>query len=390
MHDIEMHADKRARKWLRRGLVLAVLWCLFLIAFGAFVRLSDAGLGCPDWPTCYGRLTWPGHEEVNVAKAWPEQVHRHIAAGLGLLVFALTLLARRLQRDSLISTIAGCAFVALAMTLYITAKGYPFIAGPGSGAAMLLGELTLIYSALTTRGLARWLTFTLALICFQALLGMWTVTLLVKPAVVTAHLLGGLATLSFLLYCALLAHLKKSAQQYRARPRIAPILVTLGIILLVAQITLGGWVSTNYAALACPDFPKCKGEWLPETDFKEGFVVWREIGVNYEGGVLDAPARAAVHITHRVGAIVVSCYLLLLAFLALRRKAASLFPGGNIRTPALLMCACLLMQIGLGISNIVFALPLWVAVGHNAMAAMLLSSIIWLWWRNSARDVAKG
>ena len=390
MHDIEMHADKRARKWLRRGLVLAVLWCLFLIAFGAFVRLSDAGLGCPDWPTCYGRLTWPGHEEVNVAKAWPEQVHRHIAAGLGLLVFALTLLARRLQRDPLISTIVGCAFVALAMTLYITAKGYPFIAGPGSGAAMLLGELTLIYSALTTRGLARWLTFTLALICFQALLGMWTVTLLVKPAVVTAHLLGGLATLSFLLYCALLAHLKKSAQQYRARPSIAPVLVTLGIILLVAQITLGGWVSTNYAALACPDFPKCKGEWLPETDFKEGFVVWREIGVNYEGGVLDAPARAAVHITHRVGAIVVSCYLLLLAFLALRRKAASLFPGGNIRTPALLMCACLLMQIGLGISNIVFALPLWVAVGHNAMAAMLLSSIIWLWWRNSGRDVAKG
>ena len=201
---------------------------------------------------------------------------------------------------------------------------------------------------------------------------------------------GGLATLSFLLYCALLAHLKKSAQQYRARPSIAPVLVTLGIILLVAQITLGGWVSTNYAALACPDFPKCKGDWLPETDFKEGFVVWREIGVNYEGGVLDAPARAAVHITHRVGAIVVSCYLLLLAFLALRRKAASLFPGGNIRTPALLMCACLLMQIGLGISNIVFALPLWVAVGHNAMAAMLLSSIIWLWWRNSGRDVAKG
>ena len=385
MHQLEMHADKSARRWLRRGLVLAVLWCLFLIAFGAFVRLSDAGLGCPDWPTCYGRLTWPGHEEVNVAKAWPEQVHRHIAAGLGLLVFGLTLLARRLHRSSLVSTLLGCAFIALAMTLYIKAKAYPLIAGPGSGVAMVLGELILIYSAVSARGLARWLTFALALICFQALLGMWTVTLLVKPAVVTAHLLGGLASMALLLYCALIAHRRNSAP-YQRRPSIAPILVQLGIFLLVAQITLGGWVSTNYAALACPDFPKCKGEWLPETDFKEGFVVWREIGVNYEGGVLDAPARTAVHLTHRIGAIVVSCYLLLLAFLALRPKSASLFPGGDIRTPALLMSACLLTQLCLGISNIIFALPLWVAVGHNAMAAMLLASMIWLWWRNSASD----
>jgi cytochrome c oxidase assembly protein subunit 15 len=389
MHQIEMHADKSARKWLQRGLVLAVVWCLFLIAFGAFVRLSDAGLGCPDWPTCYGRLTWPGHEEVNVAKAWPEQVHRHIAAGLGLQVFGLTLLARRMQRDSLVSTVVGCAFIALAMTLYITAKSLSLVSGPGSFAAMVLGELILIYSAWSSRGLARWLTFTLALICFQALLGMWTVTLLVKPAVVTAHLLGGLATLSLFLYCALLAHLKKSTQQYRARPSIAPIWVKLGIVLLVTQITLGGWVSTNYAALACPDFPKCKGQWLPETDFKEGFVVWREIGVNYEGGVLDAPARTAVHLTHRVGAIIVSGYLLLLAFLALRPKTSTFFPSGNVRAPALLMIVCLLTQISLGISNIVFALPLWVAVGHNAMAAMLLVSMIWLWWRNSAADVAK-
>ena len=386
MHELELHADKSARTWLRRGLVIAVLWCLILIAFGAFVRLSDAGLGCPDWPTCYGRLTWPGHEEVNVAKAWPEQVHRHIAAGLGLWVFVLTLLARRIQRAALTPILLGCGFIAAAMALYIKAKGYPLMAGPGSGAAMVLGELTLLYAAFSTRRLARWLSFALMLICFQALLGMWTVTLLVKPAIVTAHLLGGLAMLSLLLYCALLAHQKKSDPHYRRRPNIAPILVQLGIALLVAQITLGGWVSTNYAALACPDLPKCKGEWLPETDFKEGFVVWREIGVNYEGGVLDAPARAAVHLTHRFGALVVTCYLLLLAFLALRPRSAALFPRGNIRTPALLMCACLLTQISLGISNIIFALPLWVAVGHNAMAALLLASMIWLWWRNSATE----
>ena len=383
MHDLEIHTDIAARKWLRYGLILGVIWCFILIAFGAFVRLSDAGLGCPDWPTCYGRLTWPGHEEVNVAKAWPEQVHRHIAAGLGLWVLGLTLLARRIQRAAITPIWVGCAFIAAAMTLYIKAKGYPLIAGPGSGAAMVVGELILLYGALSTRGLARWVSLTLMFICFQALLGMWTVTLLVKPAIVTAHLLGGLTTFSLLLYCALLAHQKRSGAQYRHRPGIAPNLVRLGIALLVAQITLGGWVSTNYAALACPDFPKCKGEWLPETDFKEGFVVWREIGVNYEGGVLDAPARAAVHLTHRVGAIIVTCYLLLLAFLALRPKTASFFPGREIQTPAVLMCVCLLTQVSLGISNVVFALPLWVAVGHNATAALLLASMIWLWWRNS-------
>ena len=383
MHDLEMHPDIAARKWLRYGLIIGVIWCFILIAFGAFVRLSDAGLGCPDWPTCYGRLTWPGHEEVNVAKAWPEQVHRHIAAGLGLWVFGLTLLARRIQRAAITPIWVGCAFIAAAMTLYIKAKGYPLIAGPGSGAAMVVGELILLYGALSTRGLARWVSLTLMFICFQALLGMWTVTLLVKPAIVTAHLLGGLTTFSLLLYCALLVHQKRSGAQYRHRPGIAPNLVRLGIALLVAQITLGGWVSTNYAALACPDFPKCKGEWLPETDFKEGFVVWREIGVNYEGGVLDAPARAAVHLTHRMGAIIVTCYLVLLAFLALRPKTASFFPGREIQTPAVLMCVCLLTQVSLGISNVVFALPLWVAVGHNATAALLLASMIWLWWRNS-------
>lgn len=388
MHALEMRTDHGARTWLRRGLAVAVVWCFILIAFGAFVRLSDAGLGCPDWPTCYGHLTWPGHEEVNVAKAWPEQVHRHIAAGLGLWVFCLTLLSRRIQRASIAPILIGCAFVAAAMTLYIKAKGYPLIAGPGSGVAMALGELALLFGAMRTHGLARWLSLALMLICFQALLGMWTVTLLVKPAIVTAHLLGGLAMLCLLFFCTLLAHQNKAAATYLRRPNIAPIWVKLGIVLLVAQITLGGWVSTNYAALACPDFPKCKGEWLPDTDFKEGFIVWREIGVNYEGGVLDAPARTAVHLTHRIGAIIVTCYLLLLAFLALRPKNATLFPGGNIRAPTLLMCACLLTQLSLGISNIVFALPLWVAVGHNAMAALLLISMIWLWWRNSAADSA--
>jgi heme a synthase len=381
---IELQASKTALRWLRRGLVLAVIWCLILVAFGAFVRLSNAGLGCPDWPTCYGRLTWPGQDEVDVAKAWPEQVHRHIAAGLGAWMFALVLFARRTNRQSLNPILMGCAFVALAMVLYIKTQAFPLLAGPGSGAMLIIGELIFIYAAVRSRGLVRWLTFALALICFQALLGMWTVTLLVKPAVVTAHLLGGLSMLSLLLYCALLAHAKPGAAAFARKPSIAPMLLRAGIVLLIAQITLGGWVSTNYAALACPDFPKCKGQWQPETDFKQGFIIWREVGVNYEGGVLDAPARTAVHITHRIGAVIVGSYLFLLVYLSLRRKPAALFPGGDVRTPGMLVGLCLLAQIALGISNVVFALPLWVAVGHNAMAALLLCSMIWLWWRNSA------
>jgi heme a synthase len=390
-------------RWLRRGLVLAVLWCLLLISFGAFVRLSDAGLGCPDWPTCYGKLSWPKAHEVDLAnvafparpvemhKTWPEQVHRHIAAGLGLLVFILTLLGRTQLREGGASArqswllasapiFLGAAAIALAMVLYI--KGF----AASSGLAMLVGELILLVSAMRSRGLARWLTLTLALICFQALLGIWTVTLLVKPAVVTAHLLGGLATLSLLLYCALLAHQRSESSPYARRASLSPWLVRIGMLLLVMQITLGGWVSTNYAALACPDFPKCKGQWLPETDFKEGFVLWREVGVNYEGGVLDAPARAAVHLTHRIGAVVVGSYLFWLAFLSIRRRSAALFPGRDLRMPGVALLITLIAQITLGISNVVFALPLWVAVAHNAMAALLLCAMIWLWWRNNAQS----
>jgi heme a synthase len=375
-------------RWLRRGLQIAVLWCFVLVTFGAFVRLSDAGLGCPDWPTCYGKLSWPAaHElvDVNAAfpstpvamhKTWPEQVHRHIAAGLGLWVLGLTVLARRKQNAGLLSVVVGALVIAGAIPLYLKVSGLV------AGLALIAGELTLVIAALQTRHVARWLTLTLGWIAFQALLGMWTVTLLVKPIIVTSHLLGGLITLGLLLACALLAHQAGQKQSEfkestAARQPLRRWLLTVGAVLLTAQITLGGWVSTNYAALACPDFPRCQGQWLPEADFKEGFVVWRTVGVNYEGGVLDAPARTAVHLAHRLGAVLVGLYLLGLGLVSLTR------PG--VKGAGALLAACVIAQILLGIGNVVYALPLALAVAHNGTAALLVCAMIWLIWRNQDR-----
>jgi heme a synthase len=364
--------------WLRRGLVLAVVWCFILTTFGAFVRLADAGLGCPDWPTCYGELTWPKAHEVDQAnaafperpvehhKTWPEQVHRHIAAGLGVLVLILCLLANKIHRRPMLPVLAGTAFIAGAVALYIAKQ--PML----SGIAMLIGECILLYAALQAKSVARWMTITLALISFQALLGMWTVTLLVKPAIVTAHLLGGFATLALLLVNLLMQRGGQSG--YVRAPALARKWIAISGLVLLIQITLGGWVSTNYAALACPDFPQCKGQWWPEADFKEGFVIWREVGVNYEGGILDAPARTAVHLAHRGFAIVAALCLLLLGISAVMKRAQL--------GPASALLITLGAQIALGISNIVFALPLWVAVAHNGMAALLMLSLIWLAWRN--------
>lgn len=394
---------------LQRLLAFLWVWCLLLVAFGAFVRLSDAGLGCPDWPTCYGKLTWPKAHEVDavqanfpgqaveIHKAWPEQVHRFIAAVLGVLVLFAVILARDLTSLRLASRmrvhlpiLLGVLGVGLAILSYVIEQ--PQL----SGVFFVLGELVLFYGAYSAYRdfraphghLVAMLTLTLGLVCFQALLGMWTVTLKVKPAVVTSHLLGGMATLAMILICALLAYRRDHGIKARSSnaKRSAQWLVRIGLVLLVAQITLGGWVSTNYAALACPDFPKCQGQWWPNLDFREGFVIWRGIGVNYEGGVLDAPARAAVHVAHRLGAVIVGLYLLGLALYAMRRRGGSLYPARQLQAPGLLVLACLIIQIALGISNVVFALPLWVAVAHNGMAALLLCAMIWLAWRSQAED----
>jgi cytochrome c oxidase assembly protein subunit 15 len=306
----------------RAGAVLA----LVVVMLGAWVRLTDAGLGCPDWPGCYGRLVVPAAETsaaelgaeftrpLEAGKAWREMIHRYLASTLGLVCVALAVVAWLNRRE----------------------PNQPWRA-----------PLALV-----------------ALVVFQGLLGMWTVTLLLKPIVVVAHLIGGFATL------ALLVSLGKWRTTRFPQPTAA--LRALGIgaaAALVLQISLGGWTSANYAALACPDFPTCQTQWWPAVaDFEEGFVLWRGLGVDYEGGVLDHPARVAVHFTHRLGALLAAVLIGLLGW-RLAREPATRADGAAV-------LGVLLLQLGLGVSIVWFGVPLTVAVLHNGVAALLLLTVI--------------
>jgi len=324
---------------MNRLAMLATVIAFCVIVLGAWVRLSHAGLGCPDWPGCYGQLTWPdAAAEIETAnrafperpfepgKAWREMVHRYLAGGLMLLVFAMGWLSWR---------------------------------GP---------EAFRRFRSLTTA--------LVVIIIFQALLGMWTVTLKLKPIIVMAHLLGGLTSFSLLLWL-----MFSSRRRYQDKPSISirrmrgSILTALAILSL--QIALGGWTSANYAALACPDVPMCGGQWWPDTNFKEGFVLWREVGVNYEGGLLDQPSRVAIHIAHRIGAVVTLLVLITLAFRL--RKIPRLRFGGRV------LAVLVLTQFTLGILNVVLFLPLPNAVAHNAGAALLLATLLSLLHKTSSR-----
>lgn len=313
--------------------LFAALLALCVVLLGAYTRLGDAGLGCPDWPGCYGHIDVPEevHEvaaaeqafperPVEAPKAWKEMVHRYFAGSLGLVILALALI-RLFSRQ---------------------------ITRPGKGLPVAL----------------------VGLVIFQAALGMWTVTLLLKPVVVMGHLLGGFATLSLLW---LMVSMQRKWFNYdsSAMARLKP-WAWLGLILLVVQISLGGWTSSNYAALACTDFPTCHGQWWPDADFGEGFVLWRGLGVNYEFGVLDNPARVAIHLTHRIGALVVFLYL---AFLAWKVTSVS---RGSGRGLGVIIGSLLVIQVSLGIANVVFHLPLANAVAHNGVAALLLLSLVTL------------
>lgn len=316
-----------------RNLVLmALLLALGVVSLGAYVRLSDAGLGCPDWPGCYGKITphlaaddinaelaaRPGGP-VSHAKAWKEMIHRYFAGSLGLLILAIALMSWRRRRET---------------------RG-------GMGLPLLL----------------------LVLIVFQALLGMWTVTRLLKPLIVSAHLLGGMATVSLLLWL-WLRESNQPSQAYFARVDHLRTGALLGLVLVVVQIALGGWVSTNYAALACADFPTCQGTWIPAMDFEHAFTLHRELGETASGELLPLTALTAIHWTHRVMALVVTVYL---GWLALR-----LFRTPGYSGMGLAVCGVLALQLTLGIGNVLLALPLPLAVAHNAGAALLLSSLVLL------------
>jgi heme a synthase len=353
---------------------LAVALALGVIVFGAFVRLSNAGLSCPDWPTCYGRATWPGAaQEVSqhaasairpfeTHKAWREQVHRMIAGLLGTLVLSLALLSARKRARGMLQLAGAAALVAIAVFLYI--KGQHAAAS----ALAVIGEAVLLFAALrwSNIDLSRVSALTLAVIIFQALLGMWTVTWLLKPIVVMGHLLGGLTTFALLTWTAWRAtdqpiHLAEALSLRRW--------VIAGLALLALQIALGGWTSANYAALACGnDFPQCVGQWWPAHDFREGFVLWRGIGVDYEGGILDGEARIAIQLAHRTMALIVFVYLSWLALKLLRTPGMRGWGG--------LLVALTLAQVGLGIANVKLGLPLKVAVLHNGGAALLLFVLV--------------
>ncbi|MEO8460923.1 MAG: COX15/CtaA family protein [Dokdonella sp.] len=359
---------------LRRLALLATLFACCVIVFGAFVRLSNAGLSCPDWPTCYGKATWPGHaqeiESANAAfpdrpfethKAWREQVHRMLAGTLGVLVLGIALVAVRGRSRATVLLIGAAVSAALGVFSYL--HGAFALSMAFAIIAMLIPVI--VATGLDRRMPWRIAVITLTVVIFQAMLGMWTVTLQLKPIVVMGHLLGGL--LLFALLGAIALQLIVREQPSPSLLRLRPMIV-VGVVLVACQIALGGWTSANYAATACGiDFPQCLGHWWPATDFREGFVLWRGIGVNYEGGVLDLPARSAIQIAHRIGALIVFGYVLALVFAAWRRRVHAL---------AATIAALLIAQIALGISNVVFALPLVIATAHNGVAALLLLALV--------------
>lgn len=355
---------------------LAVVLALGVIVFGSFVRLSNAGLSCPDWPTCYGRAAWPQHSNeavdhaatairaVEPHKAWREQLHRMLAASLGLVVLALALLAARRRRYGIAQVLCAAVLVGIGIPLYMHGQHV------AASVFAIAGEALLLFAALrwSNVDLARTAALTLMVIIFQALLGMWTVTWLLKPIVVMGHLLGGLLTFAMLTWMAWRATDMpiRLAEGKRIR-----LLLLIGVALLAVQIALGGWTSANYAALACAnDFPKCVGQWWPPTDFREAFVLWRGIGVDYEGGVLDGQSRIAIQMAHRIMAGIVFVYLAILSVRLVR------IPG--MLAWGVTLGALLLTQVALGIANVKLGLPLHVAVAHNAGAALLLFVLVTL------------
>lgn len=317
--------------WFKRLSLIACLLALCVVVLGAYVRLSDAGLGCPDWPGCYGTLTVPQSEAaiqeaqkvypqsvVVVHKAWKEMVHRYFASILGLLILAICVLGWK-ARDAI--------------------KVSPWF----------------------TTGLV-------GLVGLQGALGMWTVTMLLKPAIVSAHLLGGMSTLAMLTWVAHRHWADLSTQSNLTLSHGLRTAIRGALLVIFMQIFLGGWTSTNYAALACNDFPTCHGAWLPNMDFGSAFHMVRELGQGVDGKPLTLEALSAIQWTHRLGAVLTFLYLSLLTF--------ALFKNAQLKRLGLLLITLLCLQVAIGIANLVLHLPMMLAVAHNLGAALLLITIV--------------
>ncbi|WP_207387281.1 COX15/CtaA family protein [Fluoribacter gormanii] len=316
-------------KLLRYVVSFAVLLSLFVVMLGAYTRLTDAGLGCPDWPGCYGQIVLPNAKEklqaaqtqypeipIESRKAWTEMAHRYAAGSLALLIFFIGfyVVRKRLQ---------------------------------GSNLPWHLPVALLI------------------LVFFQAALGMWTVTLKLLPVVVMGHLLGGMLIVACLSRFRLQISAVKGQDLSQWRPWLR-----LGILIVFMQIALGGWVSSNYAGISCIGFPMCNGVWLPDLHFAQGFNLFSPVGANYQGGLLEHDVRVTIQFIHRLGAFITAVYILVLALLILLRSRFN-----YLKTAALVLCLLILVQFTLGILNVIYLLPISVAVAHNGVAALLLATL---------------
>ncbi|MEK9685955.1 MAG: COX15/CtaA family protein [Methylophilaceae bacterium] len=313
----------------KRLTLFATLLALIVVSFGAYTRLTDSGLGCPDWPGCYGTLSVPESIDqiekaqavypdspVEVEKAWIEMIHRYIAGILGVMILVIAFMSIRL-RDQI------------------------------------------NYSL-------KWPFFLLGLVIFQAALGMWTVTLLLKPAVVSSHLLGGMTVLGILTF---LMHRNYGTHRENfVSNRFERKIIRFSLVLLFIQIALGGWTSTNYAALACTDYPTCHGSLIPEMDFSNAFTIFRELGVTSLGEPLSLEALHAIQWVHRVGAIVLLGYLLFVAYILKVNQ------GFNMWRNVLILVISL--QFIIGIANLLLHLPIVLATLHNLGAALLVVILV--------------
>lgn len=316
-------------KLLRHTTTVAIIFSLLVVILGAYTRLTDAGLGCPDWPGCYGHMILPSAQgalnkaqqhypaiPIETSKAWTEMVHRYAAGVLATLIFFIGIYSIRLRQ-----------------------RGYK-----------ISWQLPLLL---------------MALVIFQAALGMWTVTWKLLPIVVMGHLLGGVLLFSSLtcLRMQWANFLTNGLSRWR-------LWIALGLGIVFCQIALGGWVSSNYAGISCIGFPQCNGQWLPTLKLAQGFNLVSPVGENYQGGLLESDIRVTIQFIHRLGAIFTAVYVLALSF-ALLLKC----PYKMLRWLAGMAIFLVLVQFALGVLNVIYLLPLSVALAHNGIAAILLATL---------------
>ncbi len=326
---------------LKRLSVIAVLLAAVVVALGAFTRLQDAGLGCPDWPGCYGQLTVPKsesdiaranasypHRPLEAEKAWAEMVHRYFASTLGVLIISILYLSMRARKHN-----------------------------PQQPIKLPIALLCLVI--------------------FQGMLGMWTVTLSLYPPVVMAHLLGGFTTLCLLFLLAIRLHRPASNLAIKTPQKVESYAKwsLLGVFILTFQIALGGWTAANYAATICTELPLCQTGWQQHINLPDAFQLWGHDDSHYEFAPhLKPDAKITIHVSHRIGALITTLYLIVLFAYLLRSNQFSSFT----QRVAAVGLGILTIQVVLGVSNIVLQLPLAIAVAHNGFAAILMMTLILL------------